>query len=54
MKIIGVMMMMTTPLTNNPVNAFRINEGTLREGIPVEKGVILTQEFLEENETLFQ
>lgn len=51
MKTIGVMMM--TPLTN-PVNAFRINEGTLREGIPVEKGVVLTQEFLEENETLFQ
>ena len=44
---------MTTPSTN-PVNAFRINEGTLREGIPVEKGVVLTQEFLEQNEELIQ
>lgn len=44
-------MSLTTPSTN-PVNQFRINEGTLREGIPVEKGVVLTQEFLEQNEKL--
>lgn len=44
-------MSLTTPSTN-PLNQFRINEGTLREGIPVEKGVVLTQEFLEQNEKL--
>lgn len=55
MKILGGKMTMTTmPSTNNPVNAFRINKETLREGIPVEKGVVLTQEFLEQNEALFQ
>ena len=44
-------MSLTMPSTN-PLNQFRINEGTLREGIPVEKGVVLTQEFLEQNEKL--
>lgn len=43
---------MTMTPSINPVNQFRINEGTLREGIPVEKGVVLTQEFLEQNEEL--
>lgn len=44
--------MSLTTLSTNPLNQFRINEGTLREGIPVEKGVVLTQEFLEQNEKL--
>ena len=48
-------MTMTTPLTNgNPVNIFRVNKNTLREGIPVEKGYVLSEEFLEKNEKLFQ
>lgn len=29
-------------------------QGELREGIPVEKGVVITQEFLEKNEDLFK
>ena len=48
-------MVMTTPSTNsNPVNIFRVNKNTLREGIPVEKGYVLSEEFLEKNEKLFQ
>lgn len=31
---------------------FRLKEGTLRDGIPVEKGVVLTEDFLEKNEEL--
>ncbi len=40
------------PLTDNPAEAFRVKEGTLRDGIPVEKGVVLTEDFLEKNEEL--
>lgn len=34
--------------------ASRPIQGELREGIPVEKGVVITQEFLEKNEDLFK
>lgn len=47
-------MTMTMPSTNNPVNIFRVNKNTLREGIPVEKGYVLTEDFLEKNEKLCQ
>ena len=29
------------------------NDVTLRDGIPIEKGVVLTREYLDSNETLF-
>lgn len=45
---------MTTPLSNNPINAFRVNANTLREGIPIEKGVVLTEDFLEQHEDLIK
>ena len=42
--------MTTMPL----IEASRPIQGELREGIPVEKGVVITQEFLEKNEDLFK
>lgn len=41
-------------INENPLNSFRINKNTLREGIPVEKGVVLTEDYLEKNKELFQ
>jgi hypothetical protein len=40
-------------INENPLNSFRINKNTLREGIPVEKGVVLTEDYLEKNKELF-
>ena len=42
---------MTEPLTNT---VSRPIMGELRDGIPVEKGVVITEDFLEKNEKLFQ
>ena len=46
--------LMTMPSTNNPINAFRVNKNTLREGIPVEKGYVLSEDFLIKNEELMK
>lgn len=42
---------MTEPLTNT---TSRPVQGELRDGTPIEKGVVVTEEFLERNEELFQ
>ena len=39
-------------MTNSPVNCV-INNPILRDGIPIEKGIVLTKEFLDSNEPLF-
>lgn len=30
-----------------------MNEAVLRDGIPIEKGIVLTKKFLDDNEALF-
>ena len=42
---------MTEPLTNT---TSRPIQGELKDGIPIEKGVVITEDFLERNESLFQ
>lgn len=42
---------MTSP-SINPISQFEIQEGTMRDGIPVEKGIVLTEQFLSDNEEL--
>ena len=42
--------MTTTP----SINASRPIMGEMREGVPVEKGVVITEDFLVKNEELFQ
>ena len=44
----------TKTLSINPADNFRLNAGVLREGIPVQKGVTISEEFLEENEELIK
>lgn len=33
---------------------FRVQSDSLRDGIPVEKGVILTTDFIKDNQSLFE
>lgn len=42
-----------TQLTN-PIDSFRVNGNVLRDGIPVEKGVVLDERWVEQNEDLIQ
>ena len=42
---------MTEPLTNT---TSRPIQGELKDGVPLAKGVVITEDFLERNETLFQ
>lgn len=40
--------------STNPVDNLRLRQPTMREGIPVDKGVVLSEEFCVQNEKLFQ
>ena len=42
-----------TQLTN-PIDSFRVNGNVLRDGIPVEKGVVLDERWVEQHEDLIQ
>lgn len=42
------------PSIKNPVDNFRLNANTLREGIPIEKGVVVDQDWVEKNEDLIE
>lgn len=44
---------MMTQLTN-PIDSFRVNGNVLRDGIPVEKGVVLDERWVEQHEDLIQ
>ena len=46
--------MMMMPSIKNPVDNFRLNANTLREGIPIEKGVVVDQDWVEKNEDLIE
>jgi hypothetical protein len=43
--------MTTTPLTDKASHPIAGGE---REGVPIEKGVVITEDFLEKNEELFR
>lgn len=42
------------PSIKNPVDNFRLNADTMREGIPIEKGVVVDQDWVERNEDLIE
>lgn len=42
------------PSIKNPVDNFRLNANTLREGILIEKGVVVDQDWVEKNEDLIE
>nr|DAG59894.1 MAG TPA: hypothetical protein [Caudoviricetes sp.] len=42
------------PSIKNPVDNFRLNANTMREGIPIEKGVVVDWDWVEKNEDLIE